>query len=139
MLSRHSIMLRKPFVSIVKSRVPKVGLVHTARLMQFNRRYFAKEPKRADPGTPFGERTSPEQPPDATDTSGYISDEDTASFQSDRKFSNFILFTGAIALMGIYMYSNVMSLKRKKENKVQNIGKASYTGKAEDARTSYRL
>ena len=76
-------------------------------------------------------RTSIHQPPDPTDTSGYYSDEDQTSFTSDRKFSNFVLFTGAFALMLIYMYSNVQSIKKKREQKIQNVGKASYTGKAD--------
>lgn len=82
-------------------------------------------------GSSFGkERTDAKAPPDPTDTSGYYSDEDSTSFQSDRKFSNFILFTGAFALLLIYMYSNVQSIKRKREQKIQNVGKAKYTGKA---------
>eukprot|EP00343_Euplotes_focardii_P011023 CAMPEP_0205827902 /NCGR_PEP_ID=MMETSP0206-20130828/33452_1 /ASSEMBLY_ACC=CAM_ASM_000279 /TAXON_ID=36767 /ORGANISM="Euplotes focardii, Strain TN1" /LENGTH=339 /DNA_ID=CAMNT_0053129221 /DNA_START=16 /DNA_END=1032 /DNA_ORIENTATION=- len=79
-------------------------------------------------GTP---RTDARQPPDATDKSGYYSEEDSTSFSSDRKFSNFILFSGGLALIIIYMYSNVQSIKKKREQKIQNVGKASYTGKAD--------
>lgn len=96
------------------------------------RNFSTEGPKRGDPGETFGQpRTSGTQPPDPTDKSGYYSDEDSTSFQSDRKFSNFVLFTGAFALIVIYMYSNIMSVKKKREQKIQNVGKASYTGKAD--------
>ena len=93
-------------------------------------RYFNTGGNKPDisPGEP---RVSPNQPPDPTDTSpGYFSDEDSTSFDSDRKFSNFILFTGAFALIIIYMYSTVTDVQRKREQKSQNVGKAKYTGKA---------
>lgn len=98
-----------------------------------NRHFTTGPPKPGGQGGgPGAPRTSFSQPPDPTDTSpGYFSDEDTSSFQSDRKFSNFILFTGALALFIIYMYSNVMDVKRKREQKTQNVGKAKYTGKAD--------
>jgi protein SCO1/2 len=93
------------------------------------RKFSSKDPKGS--GSNFGkERTDGKTPPDPTDTSGYYSDEDSTSFTSDRKFSNFILFTGAFALLLIYLYSNVQSIKRKREQKIQNVGKAKYTGKA---------
>ena len=63
-------------------------------------------------------RSHPLEPPDPTDTSAYGDEEDEASFESDRKFSNFILFTGAFALMVIYGYSSVMNVKKAKEQKV---------------------
>lgn len=105
----------------------------TTTLYNLSLRSFNTEgPKRGDPNAGFGKpRTNPNQPPDPTDTSGYYSDEDNASFQSDRKFSNFILFTGAFTLLVIYFYSNVMEVKKKREQKIQNVGKASYTGKAD--------
>lgn len=102
------------------------------QITQSNTRLFSDGPKRGAPGERFEQpRTNPNEPPSPTDTSGYYSDEDNASFQSDRKFSNFILFTGAFALLVIYVYSNVMSIKKKREQKIQNVGKARYTGKAE--------
>lgn len=96
------------------------------------RMFSSKDPKRGEVGESFGQqRTSGNTPPDPTDKSGYYSDEDSTSFQSDRKFSNFVLFTGALVLIVIYIYSNVMSIKKKREQKIQNVGKASYTGKAD--------
>ena len=96
------------------------------------RLFSTDDQKRGAPGERYEEaRTNPNQPPSPTDTSGYYSDEDNASFQSDRKFSNFILFTGAFALLVIYVYSQIMSVKKKREQKIQNVGKARYTGKAE--------
>ena len=47
--------------------------------------------------------------------SGYVSDEDSREFESDRRFSNFILFTGCLVLGGILMASNVMQMKRQKD------------------------
>lgn len=46
------------------------------------------------------------------DDDGYVSDEDGKEHDSDRRFSNFILFSGCLALGGILMASNVMQLKR---------------------------
>ena len=54
---------------------------------------------------------------------GYTTDEDGASFDSDRRFSNFILFTGAFALAILFMASSVMHLKKEKDakqNQAQN-------------------
>ena len=42
------------------------------------------------------------------DNDGYVSDEEGGEFDSDRRFSNFILFAGVLALGGILMASNVM-------------------------------
>jgi len=49
------------------------------------------------------------------DRSGYVSDEDGREFDSDRRFSNFVLFSGCLALMGILMAANVMQMKRQKD------------------------
>lgn len=46
------------------------------------------------------------------DQGGYTTDEDGASFDSDRRFSNFILFSGTFALAIIFLASNVMHLKK---------------------------
>jgi hypothetical protein len=56
----------------------------------------------------------PSNKPDGSppENGGYTSDEDGASFDSDRKFSNFILFTGALALGILFMVSNVLLLKK---------------------------
>jgi len=48
---------------------------------------------------------------------GYTTDEEGASFDSDRRFSNFILFTGSFALIMLFLASNVMHLKKEKEAK----------------------
>jgi len=104
-------------------------------LRQQIRLFATGPPGQGGPGkgqSSFGQpRTDARQPPDPTDKSGYYSDEDSTSFSSDRKFSNFILFTGTLALIIIYMYSNVQSIKKKREQKIQNVGKAQYTGKAD--------
>ena len=44
---------------------------------------------------------------------GYVSDEEGGDFDSDRRFSNFILFGGFLALGGILMASNVVHLQKK--------------------------
>lgn len=108
--------------------------VSNSLLMRQNMRFFSSPgPKRPDIGQPFN-------PTAGNDIKGgdkkvsetdYFSDEDNTSFQSDRKFSNFVLFTGAFALFVLYMYSNVMGVVKKREQKIQNVGKASYTGKAD--------
>lgn len=50
---------------------------------------------------------------------GYTTDEDGSSFESDKRFSNFILFAGALALAIIFMASNVMHLKKEREAKLK--------------------
>jgi protein SCO1 len=42
----------------------------------------------------------------------YKTDDDGAEFESDRRFSNFILLIGTLALGGILMFSNVMHQRR---------------------------
>ena len=37
----------------------------------------------------------------------YVSDEEGAEFDSDRRFSNYVLFAGALALGAVLMVSNV--------------------------------
>lgn len=53
------------------------------------------------------------------DTGGYTTEEEGASFESDKKFSNFILFTGAFTLAILFMVSNVMHLKKEREAKAK--------------------
>ena len=53
------------------------------------------------------------------DQGGYTTEEEGASFESDRKFSNFILFSGAFALAVLFMVSNVMHLKKERDAKSQ--------------------
>lgn len=56
--------------------------------------------------------------PNKNDSSGgYTTDEDGTNFESDRRFSNFILFTGAFALVILFMASNVMHMKKEREAK----------------------
>lgn len=40
-------------------------------------------------------------------TDKYVSDEEKDDFDSDRRFSNFILFAGTLALAALLMFSNV--------------------------------
>jgi hypothetical protein len=49
--------------------------------------------------------------------SGYTTDEDGTSFESDKRFSNFILFTGAFALAILFMVSNVLHIKKERDAK----------------------
>lgn len=48
---------------------------------------------------------------------GYGSDDENnkEEFESDKRFSNFVLFVGAMALGGAFMYSNVMSMQKAKQ------------------------
>jgi hypothetical protein len=71
------------------------------------RRFSAIPPPRGGPG------------PKSEGDAGYTTEEEGASFESDRKFSNFILFSGAIALGILFMVSNVLHLKKEKEGKQQ--------------------
>jgi len=48
---------------------------------------------------------------------GYTTEEEGASFESDRKFSNYILFAGAFALVVLFMASNVLHLKKERDAK----------------------
>lgn len=70
------------------------------------------------------------------DREGYTTEEEGASFESDKKFSNFILFTGAFALAILFMVSNVLHLKKEREAKSQaaqggSKQQTTYTGKAD--------
>ena len=49
------------------------------------------------------------------DQDGYVSDEESGDFDSDRRFSNFVLFAGILSLAGILAASNVMQVKRQKD------------------------
>jgi len=51
-------------------------------------------------------------PQRGSSTGGYVSDDDDQQFESDRRFSNFILFTGAFALGVLFMASNVMQMRK---------------------------
>lgn len=52
--------------------------------------------------------------PDNND--GYETEEDGKTFESDRRFSNFIMFLGSFSMVIIFAISNVVHLKRQKEN-----------------------
>ena len=45
---------------------------------------------------------------------GYSTDEDGKEFESDRRFSNYILFLGSFSMVVIFMVANVMQLKKQK-------------------------
>jgi protein SCO1/2 len=55
--------------------------------------------------------------PSGPDQGGYTTEEEGASFESDRKFSNYILFAGSFALAVLFMAANVMHLKRERDAK----------------------
>ena len=42
-----------------------------------------------------------------TESDKYVSDDEKDDFESDRRFSNFVLFAGTLALGAILMVSNV--------------------------------
>lgn len=52
---------------------------------------------------------------------GYISDEEGNSFESDKKFNNYILFGSAIALGMCLMASNVSQSRKLHERKQQEV------------------
>ncbi len=66
---------------------------------------------------------------------GYTGDEYGQSIDSDRRFSNFILFSGALALAILFMESNVLHIKIEKEAKAKATHPAknltTYIGKAD--------
>ena len=43
---------------------------------------------------------------------GYSTDEDGKNFESDRRFSNYIMFLGAFSMVTIFMIANVVQLKK---------------------------
>ena len=45
----------------------------------------------------------------------YVSDEEGADFESDRRFSNFVLFAGALTLGAILMVSNVTQMQKRNQ------------------------
>jgi protein SCO1 len=73
----------------------------------------------------------PEGGPDG----GYSTDEEGKEFESDRRFSNYIMFIGSFTMMVIFMMANVVQLKRQKEEKKKSLEPTSsttkYTGKAD--------
>lgn len=72
-------------------------------------------------------------PPGGND--GYETEEDGKTFESDRRFSNFIMFLGSFSMIIIFAISNVVHLKRQKENEKKSIeptkSTTKYTGKAD--------
>ncbi len=67
------------------------------------KRYFSAEPPgNKSSGSTGGPGSGP----------GDFSDDDDTTFESDRRFSNFILFTGAFALGVALMASNYMQQKK---------------------------
>ena len=43
---------------------------------------------------------------------GYSTDEEGKEFESDRRFSNYIMFIGSFTMVCIFMIANVVQLKR---------------------------
>ena len=67
---------------------------------------------------------------------GYSSEEDNKQFDSDRRFSNDIMFLGSFSMLVIFMVSNVIQFKKQKERKKekdmeQQKSTTTYTGKAD--------
>ena len=64
-----------------------------------------------------------------------MTDEDGNNFDSDRRFSNFILFAGILSLGALLMASNVQQMKRQRDReaneKQQLATSTTYTGKAD--------
>jgi len=74
-------------------------------------------------------------PPQNPNDGGYSSEEDNKEFASDRRFSNYVMFLGSFSMVVIFMVSNVIQLKRSKENKKKQLeptkSTTKYTGKAD--------
>ena len=66
---------------------------------------------------------------------GYSTDEDGKNFESDRRFSNYIMFIGSFSMVVIFMIANVIQLKKQKESKERTMeptkSTTKYTGKAD--------
>ena len=54
------------------------------------------------------------RPPPPRGDDKYVSEDERDEFESDRRFSNFVLFSGTLALGVLFMMSSVMANKRKK-------------------------
>ena len=61
----------------------------------------------------------PKGGPSGNGQDGYMTEEEGASFESDRRFSNYILFAGSFALVVLFMVSNVLHLKKERDAKSQ--------------------
>ena len=87
-------------------------------------RYFSEIPPRGGPG-PLGNNMGGGAPggPGGDDKGGYTSEEEGSSFESDKKFSNFVLFSGALALGILFMVSNVLHLKKERDSKNMSASK----------------
>lgn len=73
---------------------------------------------------PSGGGGPPSGGPPGNGQDGYTTEEEGASFESDRKFSNYILFAGSFALVVLFMVSNVLHLKKERDSKSQATGAA---------------
>lgn len=68
---------------------------------------------------------------------GYSSDEEGKKvFESDRRFSNYMMFIGSFSMILIFMMANAMQLKKKEDQKKQKVAEATtsttkYVGKAD--------
>jgi hypothetical protein len=60
------------------------------------------------PSGPGGPGGSGPGGPDQKDDGKFASDDEGADFESDRRFSNFVLFAGALTMSCLLMASNVM-------------------------------
>lgn len=84
------------------------------------------------PPRPGGQRTGFEKEGDGYESEG---EEGKKEFESDKRFSNFVLFGGALAMVILLMASNVQQSKRERERQQKlETGQRStttYTGKAD--------
>ena len=67
------------------------------------------------PPMPPGLPPNKKQGDSKSEEGGFTSDEEGQSFDSDRKFSNFVLFTGVLALGILFMVSNVLQVKKQRD------------------------
>jgi hypothetical protein len=84
---------------------------------QSRQRFSTLPPGKGGPHDDFGAGIEPSDSGRKDSGAGYTTDEDGSNFESDKRFSNFILFSGVLALAIIFMASNVLHLKKERESK----------------------
>lgn len=66
---------------------------------------------------------------------GYSTEEDTKTFEGERRFSNYIMFLGAFSMVVIFFVSNVIQYKKMQEKEKKSFeptkSTTTYTGKAD--------
>jgi hypothetical protein len=52
---------------------------------------------------------------------GYSTEEDNKEFESDRRFSNTLMFVGAFSMILVFLASNVVHLKKQREREAKKL------------------